>query len=96
MGVEPFRGVGDKIEEGLDALWVALVYQRRDVGLARQDLVDAKPSQVVLVLGQGGGEDPRAPSAASWTAKLPTPPLAPTTRMVSPSETAQRPRRSWR
>ena len=26
-------------------------------------------------------------SAASWTAKLPTPPLAPTTRTASPSET---------
>src|SRR5829696_892402 len=60
VGVEAFWGVGDKVQEGLDALWVALVHERGDVGLARKDLADAQVFQVFLVFGQSRSDNPRA------------------------------------
>ena len=55
MGVEAFWGVGDEVEEGLDALRVALVHERAEVGLALEYLADAEISQVVLVFRQSQG-----------------------------------------
>src|SRR5215210_2155829 len=55
VGVEAFWGVGNEVEEGLDALRVALVHKRADVGLALEYLAHAEVSQVVLVFGQARG-----------------------------------------
>ena len=41
VGVEAFWGVGDEVEEGLDAVGVALVHERGDVDVAIEYLVDA-------------------------------------------------------
>src|SRR5215204_4327132 len=54
VGVEAIGGVGDEVEEGVDAFWVALVHKRGDVGIAIEHLADAKVSQIFLVLGQCG------------------------------------------
>src|SRR5215212_6776090 len=46
--------------EGLEAVRVALVHERGDVGLARKDLADAQVFQVFLVFGQSRSDNPRA------------------------------------
>src|SRR5215203_2460423 len=58
--VEAFRSVGDEVQEGLDALRVALVHERGDVGVARKDLADAQLFQVFLVFGQSRSDNLRA------------------------------------
>ena len=60
VGVEAVRRVGDELEQGVDAVGVALAHGRRDVALARDQLADAEVAQVLLVLGQGGSDDRRA------------------------------------
>jgi hypothetical protein len=51
VGVEAFWGVGDEVQEGLDAFWVALVHKRGDVGVAIEYLADTEVPKVLLVLG---------------------------------------------
>src|SRR5215208_5748670 len=59
VGVEALGGVGDEVQEGLDALRVALVHERGDVGLARKDLADAELFQILLVFGQSRSDNSR-------------------------------------
>src|SRR5215208_321797 len=60
VGGETLGGVGDEVEESLDALRVALVHERGDVGVARKDLADAQVFQVFLVFAQRRSDNPRA------------------------------------
>ena len=89
VGVEAVGRVGDELDQRVDAVGVALANRRGDVAVARDEVGDAEAEQVVLVLGQRRGDRPWHPrTEASWTAKLPTPPVAPTIRTVSPSDGA--------
>src|SRR5215207_7704382 len=60
VGVETFRGVGDEVQESLDALRVALVHERSDVGVTIEYLAYAELSEVFLVLGQCRSDNRRA------------------------------------
>jgi hypothetical protein len=64
VGVEAFWGVGDEVQESLDAVRVALVHKRGDVGIAIEHLAAAEVPQVVLVFGQAGGCEKHTPASS--------------------------------